>query len=153
MTADGHRPENWQWLEVLTEPHPSRTDSRGNRRRIGRDPMAIPVETLTASGHGPREARRVIAALGDEPIDPSIRRLTECASTALAAPRTRQRFAAARSSTARCGSTAQEGTRITRSAASTPSRRSPHEHRAANPHMLHGPTRRRRLQSQLRRTR
>ena len=39
--------------------------------------MAIPVETLRASGHGPREARNVIAALGDEPIDPTIRRLTE----------------------------------------------------------------------------
>jgi hypothetical protein len=76
MTADRYHPENWQWLEVLTEPCPKRSDSRGRPRRIGRDPMAIPVEVLAASGHGPREARRVIAALGDEPIDPAIRRLT-----------------------------------------------------------------------------
>lgn len=56
MTADGYQPENWQWFGVLTENHPSRTDSRGHPRRAGRDPMTIPVETLRASGHGPREA-------------------------------------------------------------------------------------------------
>jgi hypothetical protein len=77
MTASGYQPENWQWLDVLTEPNRKRTDSMGRPRRMGRDPMAIPVEVLTASGHGPREARRVIGALGDEPIDPAIRRLTQ----------------------------------------------------------------------------
>jgi len=77
MTADGYQPENWQWFEVLTEPSPNRVDSKGQPRRIGRDPMTLPVEVLTASGHGPREARRVIGALGDEPVDSSIRRLTE----------------------------------------------------------------------------
>ena len=74
----GSIPENWQWFEILTEPHPlGLTDSRGQVRAVGRDPMTIPVETLRASGHGPREARNVIGALGDEPIDPTIRRLTE----------------------------------------------------------------------------
>jgi hypothetical protein len=58
MTADGYQPENWQWFDILTEPSPSRTDSTGQPKRIGLDPMAIPVEVLTASGHGPREARR-----------------------------------------------------------------------------------------------
>ena len=71
MTADRYQPENWQWLDALTEADPKRTDSRGTPRRIGRD------QTLRASGHGPREARRVIAASGDEPIYPAIRRLTE----------------------------------------------------------------------------
>ena len=63
MTCDGYQPENVAWF------------SQG--RRVGRDPMTIPVEVLTASGHGPRTERRVLGALGDEPIDPSIRRLTE----------------------------------------------------------------------------
>jgi hypothetical protein len=70
MTSDGYQPENVAWFEVLTI-----TDSQG--RRVGRDPKTIPVEVLTASGHGPRTARRILGALGDEPIDPSIRRLTE----------------------------------------------------------------------------
>ena len=74
----GYIPENWQWFEILTEPHPlGLTDSRGKVRAVGRDPMTIPLETLRASGHGPREARNAIRALGDEPTDPTIRRLTE----------------------------------------------------------------------------
>ena len=74
----GYIPENWQWFEILTEPHPlGLSDSRGQVRAVGRDPMTIHVETLRASGHGPREARRVIGALGDEPVDPTIKRLTE----------------------------------------------------------------------------
>ena len=77
MTANGYQPENWQWLDILTEPHPFRTNSRGLPKRSGRDPMTIPVDVLRASGHGSREARRVISALGDEPIDPTICRLTE----------------------------------------------------------------------------
>jgi hypothetical protein len=78
MTADGYQPENWQWFKVLTEPHSlGVTDSRGQVKAVERDPMTIPVETLRASGHGPRVAWRVISALGDEPIDPTIRRLTE----------------------------------------------------------------------------
>jgi hypothetical protein len=67
MTADGYQPENWQWFDILTEPSPSRTGSTGQPKRIGRDPMAIPVEVLTASGHAPREARRVTGALGTNP--------------------------------------------------------------------------------------
>jgi hypothetical protein len=69
MTSDGYQPENVAWFEVLTI-----TDSQG--RRVGRDPITIPVEVLTASGHGPRTARRVLGVLGDEPIDPTIRRFT-----------------------------------------------------------------------------
>jgi hypothetical protein len=77
MTADGYQLENWQWFDILTEPSPSRTDSTGQPKRIGETLWSLPVEVLTASGHGPREARRVIGALGNEPIDPTIRRLTE----------------------------------------------------------------------------
>ena len=77
MTADGYQPENWQWFDVLTEPSPKRTDRRGQPKRIGRDPMTIPVETLRASGHTQRRAAAVISALGNEPIDPTIRRLTQ----------------------------------------------------------------------------
>jgi hypothetical protein len=80
MTANGYQPENWQWLDILTEPNPKRTDSTGRPKRMGRDPMTIPIEVLAASGHGPREARRVIGALGDEPIDPTIRSLAEALS-------------------------------------------------------------------------
>jgi hypothetical protein len=36
MTVDGYQPENWQWFDVLIEPSPSRTDSKGQAKRIGR---------------------------------------------------------------------------------------------------------------------
>jgi hypothetical protein len=64
MTSDGYQPENDEWFDVLTEV------KRG--RRIGRNPMTIQPEVLTAAGHGPRRTRSIIAALGDEPIDEKI---------------------------------------------------------------------------------
>jgi len=66
MTADGYEPENWAWREVLTY-----IDETG--RRVGRDPMSIPSEVLTAAGHGPRRTKAIVRALSDEPVDPSIR--------------------------------------------------------------------------------
>jgi hypothetical protein len=40
ITPDGYRPENWQWVDVLTEPHPlGWTDKGGQVRAVGRDPM------------------------------------------------------------------------------------------------------------------
>jgi hypothetical protein len=84
MTADGYVPENDAWFDHLTEPSPNRLDRTGQPRCIGRDPMTIPVAVLAASGHSPREARRVISALGDEPIDPDIRRLTQLRQHCLA---------------------------------------------------------------------
>jgi hypothetical protein len=67
MTSNGREQENWKWLAVLTD-----TDSEG--RRVGRDPMSIPPEVLTAAGHGPRRTKSVIRALGDEPVEASITR-------------------------------------------------------------------------------
>ena len=68
MTADGYRPENWAWVDHLTKPddETERVYSDGTPRRIGRDPMSIPPQVLTASGHGPRGTRRIVSALGDE---------------------------------------------------------------------------------------
>jgi hypothetical protein len=81
MTGNGYEPENWEWLTVLTY-----TDSEG--RRVGRNPMSIPPEVLTAAGHGPRRTKSVIRALGDEPVDASIvrhrhlrRHCLSCATT------------------------------------------------------------------------
>ena len=65
MTADGYEPENWAWREVLTY-----IDEEG--RRVGRDPMSIPPEVLTAAGHAPRRTKGIVRALGDDPVDPSI---------------------------------------------------------------------------------
>ena len=76
MTADGYVPENWAWVDHLTKPddETGRVYSDGTPRRIGRDPMSIPLEVLTASGHGPRETRRIVSALGDEPLAVEIKR-------------------------------------------------------------------------------
>ena len=70
MTADGYRPENWAWVDHLTKPddETGRVYSDGTPRRIGRDPMSIPLEVLTGSGHGPRGTRRIVSALGDEVV-------------------------------------------------------------------------------------
>ena len=69
-TPDGYIPENWAWVDHLTKPDDEtrRVYSTGEPRRIGLDPMTIPVEVLTAAGHGPRRTRGVIAAMGDEPM-------------------------------------------------------------------------------------
>jgi hypothetical protein len=55
LTASaGTQEENFEWLPHLT-------DGTG-KRCIGRDPMSIPVEVLTAAGHPPRETRRIVGA-------------------------------------------------------------------------------------------
>ena len=65
MGADGCEPENAVWFDLLTKPDDEigRTRSDGRLRRIGRDPMSIPVDILTASGHPPRRTSSVVAAL------------------------------------------------------------------------------------------
>ena len=65
MSADGYVPENAAWLDVLTKPddETGRTRSDGRLRRIGRDPMSIPLDVLTASGYPPRRTSSVVAAL------------------------------------------------------------------------------------------
>jgi hypothetical protein len=65
MTSKGYQPQNWEWLNTLSE-----IDDKS--RRVGRDPMSIPPQVLTAAGHGPRRTKNIIKALGDEPVDPSI---------------------------------------------------------------------------------
>jgi hypothetical protein len=65
MTSKGYQPQNWEWLNTLTK-----IDDK--RSRVGRDPMSIPPQVLTAAGHGPRRTKSIIRALGDEPVDPSI---------------------------------------------------------------------------------
>jgi hypothetical protein len=65
MSADGYVPENAAWFDLLTKPddETGRVRSDGRLRRIGRDPMSIPVDILTASGHPPRRTSSVVAAL------------------------------------------------------------------------------------------
>jgi hypothetical protein len=64
MTPTGYEPENCDWLDVLTHVV--------DGHRVGRDPLTIQPDVLTAAGHGPRRTRSIIAALGDEPIEHSI---------------------------------------------------------------------------------
>ncbi len=66
MTADGYIPENITCFGDLVEVM--------NGRRQGRDPMAVPCEVLTAAGHGPRETRRIVAAMGDISLVDGIKR-------------------------------------------------------------------------------
>jgi hypothetical protein len=56
MGADGYVPENDAWFAYLTQPDDEtrRVDHKGRPRRIGRNPMSIPPDVLTAAGHGPR---------------------------------------------------------------------------------------------------
>ena len=65
LGIDGYESENREWLDTLTEPFQG--------RRAGRDPMDIPVATLTAAGHGPRRTFAVVQALGDIPLPAGIR--------------------------------------------------------------------------------
>jgi hypothetical protein len=76
MTPHGYEPENGAWLDFLTKPDDEtrRTDSKGQLRRIGLNPLEIPPGVLSAAGHGPRRTRSIIAALGDEPISTEIKR-------------------------------------------------------------------------------
>jgi hypothetical protein len=66
MTQTGYEPENYPWLDVLTH--------KRKGRRVGRDPMKVKPEMLTAAGHGSRRTRSIIAALGEELVEEGIRR-------------------------------------------------------------------------------
>jgi hypothetical protein len=76
MTPDGYQPENGAWLDFLTKPNDEtrRTDSKGEPKRIGLNPLDIPPSILIAAGHGPRRTRSIVAALGDEPISVDLKR-------------------------------------------------------------------------------
>jgi hypothetical protein len=65
LTADGYIPENWSWLDHLTKPDDEmgRVNSRGELRRIGRDPMTIPLDVLNASGHSQRPTRVLVRSI------------------------------------------------------------------------------------------
>src|SRR5690242_2306362 len=65
MSPDGYVPENDSWFDALTksDDETGRTDHKGRPRRIGRDPMTIPLDTLAASGHPLRRTSRLVAAL------------------------------------------------------------------------------------------
>ena len=65
MTPDGYVPENDDYFDMLTEVVVG--------RRQGRDPMTIPLEVLMTAGHGPRETRRVVGAMGDIPMPEGIK--------------------------------------------------------------------------------
>ena len=123
MDADGYVPENDAWFDLLTKPDDEtrRTDSNGRLRRIGRDPMTVPLDVLIAAGHPPRRTASVVAALRKAlELDLSGYASTAtCANTASTAPRTGPRSAAARSSTVPSGPIAWGATRTTRSVAST----------------------------------
>src|SRR5262245_51024179 len=61
--SSGYVPENDPWFDLLTEPHPFRRDHPNPaRNRAGRDPLSIPVDLLTASGHPPRRTAAVMSA-------------------------------------------------------------------------------------------
>ncbi len=57
MTPQGYQPENFDYLDLLTETV--------DGELVGRGPMAIPPAVLTAAGHGPRETRSIVAAMGN----------------------------------------------------------------------------------------
>ena len=60
MTQNGYVPENAAYLDALTK--------MVDGRRVGRDPMTIPVDVLKAAGHGRRSVSAVWAAMGDVPL-------------------------------------------------------------------------------------
>ena len=65
MSPIGYGPENDAWFDALTKPddETGRTDSKGLSRRIGRDPLSVSTQVLTAAGHPPRSTRRLVSAL------------------------------------------------------------------------------------------
>src|SRR6185437_1879064 len=65
MSPIGYVPENDAWFDALTKPddETGRTDSKGLSRRIGRDPLSVSTQVLTAAGHPPRSTRRLVSAL------------------------------------------------------------------------------------------
>ena len=65
MTPSGYRPENDAWFNSLTES----VDGVPQ----GRDPMTISLAVLVQSGHGPRETRRIVSAMGDVALAEGLR--------------------------------------------------------------------------------
>ena len=65
LGPDGYVPENAEHIDALTEIV--------DGRRVGHDPMTLPLTVLTAAGHGPRRTSRIVAALGEVPISDDIR--------------------------------------------------------------------------------
>jgi len=65
MVDGGYEPENHEWDQVLTETV--------NGKRIGRDPMEIDPEILTAAGHAPRRTTTIGAAI-DMPVEDHIKK-------------------------------------------------------------------------------
>ena len=65
IAADGYVSENDAWFDRLTkdDDETGRADSKGRLRRIGRDPMSIPVDVLTAAGHPPSRTRSIVGRL------------------------------------------------------------------------------------------
>ena len=59
----GYIPRTMPGSSILTEPGTGRTDRKGRSRRVGRDPMTIPSDVLTAAGHPPRRTSAVVSAL------------------------------------------------------------------------------------------
>jgi hypothetical protein len=59
MDAGRYVPENVAWFDQLTEL----VLCNGRSCRIGRDPMSIRVDILTAAGHPPRRTSRLVGAL------------------------------------------------------------------------------------------
>ena len=64
MVDGKYQPENHEWDQVLTEIV--------DGKRIGRNPMEIDPDVLTAAGHGPRRTSAVVAAI-DMPVDDDIK--------------------------------------------------------------------------------
>ena len=56
MTKTGYQPENHEWRDWLCD-----RDESG--RLIGKDPMTLPLDVLTASGHPRTSARSVVFRL------------------------------------------------------------------------------------------
>lgn len=66
MKPTGYRPENADHMSVLTKVVEG--------CRIGRDPMTIPTETLTAAGHGRRSTASIVSAMGEVDLVDGLKR-------------------------------------------------------------------------------
>jgi hypothetical protein len=94
----GWLPENSRWRDQLLH-----VDEDGCL--AGRNPMDVPVELLTASGHPHRTAQQVFSVWGGCLVDSPARGSRGYASTVWPVPRAGPKSAAAGSTTARAGRT------------------------------------------------
>jgi hypothetical protein len=96
MGADGYIPKNDGWFERLTkiDDEIGPTDHNGQPRRIGRDPMSIPVDVLTASGHPRRRTSKRLSLTSLKTTPWSNTRTFDAIASIV--PRAWQRFAVAR---------------------------------------------------------